>query len=244
MSPSHRLSIRNLSKRYGSRRVVKGIDMDLLSGEVVGLLGPNGAGKTTTFHMIVGFVPPNGGEVHLDDSDITDSTMYMRAKHGIVYLPQESSIFRRMTVMDNLLCVLEQQKRPPKEQMEVARDLLKELGVLHLADQRADRLSGGERRRVEIARALTLTPSFLLLDEPFAGVDPLAVLDVQRVVNHLKSAGIGILITDHNVRETLKITDRAYIIKDGEIFRSGTPMELSDDPQVRQAYLGETFSLH
>lgn len=243
MNDPHALQIKGLTKQYGSKTVVKGIDMDLASGEVVGLLGPNGAGKTTTFHMIVGFITPDSGKVLLDNRDVTRSSMFQRARHGIVYLPQEASIFRRMNVMDNLLCVLEQQKMPLTRQKEKAEDLLKELGVFHLSDQRADRLSGGERRRVEIARALTLTPAFLLLDEPFAGVDPLAVLDVQRVVGQLKESNIGVLITDHNVRETLKITDRAYIIKDGEIFRSGTPGELSEDPKVRQAYLGEAFTL-
>lgn len=243
MNKAHCLETKKLLKKYGAKEVVRGIDMIINSGEVVGLLGPNGAGKTTTFHMIVGFIAPNSGEVLLDNINVTKKPMYERAKLGIVYLPQEASIFRRMNVMDNLVCVLEQQKIPSREQYRTAIELLEELGVYHLARQRADHLSGGERRRVEIARALTLTPRFLLLDEPFAGVDPLAVLDVQRVVNHLKNKGIGVLITDHNVRETLKITDRAYIIKDGEIFKSGSPEKLSGDPQVKKAYLGESFSL-
>ena len=238
------LEVRKLSKRYAKRWVAKGIDLEVHAGEIVGLLGPNGSGKTTTFHMISGFIPPEEGGVWLNGEPLGDLPVFQRAKRGIVYLPQESSIFRKLTVRENLLLVLEQLGLSGREREERAAELMNDLGVQALANQKGETLSGGERRRVEIARALVLTPTFLLLDEPFAGIDPIAVLDLQRVIRHLKERGIGILITDHNVRETLKITDRAYIIKEGTIFRTGSPADLSRDPEVRKVYLGEEFTLN
>jgi lipopolysaccharide export system ATP-binding protein len=238
-----RLEVRDLSKRYAKRWVAKAIRLDVHAGEIVGLLGPNGSGKTTTFHMISGFIPPDEGGVWLNGEALKDMPVFQRAKRGIVYLPQESSIFRKLTVRENLLLVLEQLGLPAQEREDRAAELMDELGVHGLARQKGETLSGGERRRVEIARALVLTPKFLLLDEPFAGIDPIAVLDLQRVIRQLKGRGIGILITDHNVRETLKITDRAYIIKEGNIFRTGSPEDLSRDPEVRKVYLGEEFTL-
>jgi lipopolysaccharide export system ATP-binding protein len=238
-----RLEVKGLSKRYARNWVARGIMLDVGAGEVVGLLGPNGSGKTTTFHMISGFISPDEGGVWLNGEPLLDMPVFQRAKRGIVYLPQESSIFRKLTVRENLLLVLEQLGLSAQEREDRAEELMNELGVHGLARQKGETLSGGERRRVEIARALVLTPKFLLLDEPFAGIDPIAVLDLQRVIQQLKGRGIGILITDHNVRETLKITDRAYIIKEGAILRTGSPEDLSRDPEVRKVYLGEEFTL-
>ena len=232
-----------LTKSYNGRTVVRGVSLELNAGEVVGLLGPNGAGKTTTFYMVVGLTSPDSGRVELDGADVTHDPMYVRARKGIAYLPQEPSIFRGLSVEDNILAILETLDIDRPTRFRRLRDLLAELGLTHLAKSKAYTLSGGERRRVEIARALVINPWYILLDEPFAGIDPIAVLDIQGIVKHLKSMGIGILITDHNVRETLKITDRAYIINNGEILRAGSPAELSADPQVRKIYLGEEFTL-
>lgn len=212
-------------------------------GEVVGLLGPNGAGKTTTFYMVVGLTPPDSGDVFLDEMNITDLPMYLRARQGLSYLPQEPSVFRKLSVSENILAILETMNFTAQQRRDRMWQLLDELGLGHVAQSKAYTLSGGERRRVEIARALATDPSFMLLDEPFAGIDPIAVSDIQAIIGKLRDTGIGILITDHNVRETLKITDRAYIINNGEIFRSGSPLELSNDPEVKRVYLGETFKL-
>jgi lipopolysaccharide export system ATP-binding protein len=233
-----------LVKSYRGRRVVNEVSLQLSRGEVVGLLGPNGAGKTTTFYMIVGLVSPDSGEVRLNGRGITGLPMYQRARSGISYLPQEPSIFRKLTVEENLRSIAETLPLSWSEQQGLVSSLLKEFGIEHLRRQGAYTLSGGERRRLEIARALVLTPQFILLDEPFAGIDPLAVLDIQRIIGQLKSRGIGILITDHNVRETLNITDRAYIISDGKILRDGSPEELTNDVQVKRVYLGENFRLN
>jgi lipopolysaccharide export system ATP-binding protein len=237
------LSARNLLKVYRGRKVVRDVSIEISQGEIVGLLGPNGAGKTTTFYMVVGLTRPDGGSVLLGGEEITELPMYVRAQRGISYLPQEPSIFRKLTVEENLLAVFETLNLPHAERERRSRELLEEFGLLHLSRNRAYSLSGGERRRVEIARSLAISPAFILLDEPFAGIDPIAVYDIQRIVSHLRSRGIGILITDHNVRETLKITDRAYIIKEGEIFRQGVPESLSADAEVRRIYLGESFNL-
>ena len=238
------LAAQHLVKVYRSRKVVKDVSVEIRQGEIVGLLGPNGAGKTTTFYMIVGLVKPDGGNVTLGDDDITELPMYLRAKQGISYLPQEASVFRKLTVEENLLAVFETMRLPRAEREARTNALLEEFGITHIARNRAYALSGGERRRVEIARSLAINPAFILLDEPFAGIDPIAVFEIQRIVSQLRSRGIGILITDHNVRETLKITDRAYIIKEGEIFRQGAPESLSSDAEVRRIYLGETFNLN
>ena len=238
------LSTRNLVKVYRGRRVVRDVSVDIRQGEIVGLLGPNGAGKTTTFYMVVGLTRPDGGSVLLGNEEITAMPMYLRAQKGISYLPQEASIFRKLTVEQNLLAVFETMGISAAERERRARKLLEEFGLTHIMKSRGYALSGGERRRVEIARCLAINPAFILLDEPFAGIDPIAVLDIQRIVSQLRERGIGILITDHNVRETLKITDRAYIIKEGEIFRQGPPELLSTDPEVRRIYLGEGFNLH
>jgi lipopolysaccharide export system ATP-binding protein len=233
-----------IGKMYRGRRVVNGVSLSVDRGEVVGLLGPNGAGKTTTFYMIVGLIPPDSGRVMIGDADLTDVPMYLRArKHGISYLPQEASIFRKLTVEENILAVLETQNGGAEERHGKMERLLEQLGLSHIRKNRGHALSGGERRRVEIARALCIQPSFILLDEPFSGIDPIAVLDLQKIIFALKESGIGILITDHNVRETLSVTDRAYIINEGRIFRSGTPEELGNDPEVKRVYLGESFSL-
>jgi lipopolysaccharide export system ATP-binding protein len=232
-----------LTKTYGRRTVVSAVDLDIREGEVVGLLGPNGAGKTTTFYMVVGLARPDSGQVFLGDEDITALPMYLRARAGIGYLPQEASVFRKLTAEENVRAILEMLGLPAAEQRPRARALLEELGIGAMARQAADTLSGGERRRLEICRALATSPSFILLDEPFAGIDPIAVIDIQRIISHLKGRGIGVLITDHNVRETLKITDRAYILRDGHVFRSGTPRSLASDPDVRRVYLGEAFQL-
>jgi len=235
-----------LTKDYRGRKVVDGVSLELRSGEVVGLLGPNGAGKTTTFYMIVGLCAPSGGEVRLNGENITDMPMYRRARAGISYLPQEPSVFRKLSVRENIQCIAETLPIPAKLQKKRTEELLEEFGIAHLGGQGAWTLSGGERRRLEIARALVLTPGFILLDEPFAGIDPLAVLDIQRIINGtggLKDKGIGVLITDHNVRETLNITDRAYIINDSRILKEGVPARLADDEDVRKVYLGENFRL-
>ena len=224
--------------------MVRDVSLEVASGEIVGLLGPNGAGKTTTFSIVVGLVQPDSGVVRLGEQDLTDLPMYRRARAGISYLPQEPSVFRRMTVEENLLAILETLELSPGEREERAAALLSEFGLEALRRNKAFTLSGGERRRVEIARSLVLSPYFLLLDEPFAGIDPIAVLDIQQIVRRLASSGIGVLVTDHNVRETLSIVDRAYIIHGGEILRSGTPLALSSDAAVRKIYLGESFRLH
>jgi lipopolysaccharide export system ATP-binding protein len=232
-----------LTKRYGQRDVVRSVDLELKPTEVVGLLGPNGAGKTTTFNMVAGGVKPSSGEVFLGETEITGLPMYRRARLGITYLPQEPSIFRKLSVADNVNAILETVEPNRTVRRERLRELLAELGLTEKANLRADTLSGGERRRVEITRALVLDPKFMLLDEPFAGIDPIAVIDIQKIIEQLKGRGIGVIITDHNVRETLSICDHAYIIKDGEIIREGTPEEIASDEQVRQIYLGENFQL-
>ncbi|WP_028578431.1 LPS export ABC transporter ATP-binding protein [Desulfomicrobium escambiense] len=237
------LSGRQLAKRYGVRDVVRDIDLDVRQGEVVGVLGPNGAGKTTTFYMLAGIVTPTRGEVTLDGVDITRWPLHKRARLGMSYLPQESSIFRKLTVRQNLQLILEYSGRTAEEQKRTADRLLDELGITRLQDQQAAYLSGGERRRLEIARALIRDPKFILLDEPFAGIDPLAVDDIQTIIEGLKAKGIGVLISDHNVRETLQICDRAYLVYDGRIILSGSPDEIVADPGARKVYLGEGFSL-
>jgi len=237
------LRTHDLTKSYGGRTVVRGVSLGVASGEVVGLLGPNGAGKTTTFYMTVGLTAPDAGRVTLDDTDVTNDPMYVRARKGIGYLPQEPSIFRGLTVEQNVLAILETLDLTAAERRQRSRELLAELNLLHLASAPAYTLSGGERRRAEITRALVISPKFILLDEPFAGIDPIAVTDIQKIIFHLKARGIGVLITDHNVRETLRITDRAYIVHDGGVFRSGTPDELATDHDVRRIYLGSDFRL-
>jgi len=232
-----------LTKRYGQRDVVRSVDLEVKPTEVVGLLGPNGAGKTTTFNMVAGGVKPSSGEVFLGETDITDLPMYRRARLGITYLPQEPSIFRKLSVAENVNAILETVEPSRTVRRERLRELLAELGLTEKADLKGDTLSGGERRRVEITRALVLDPQFMLLDEPFAGIDPIAVIDIQKIIEQLKGKGIGVIITDHNVRETLSICDHAYIIKDGEIIRKGTPEEIASDEQVRKIYLGENFQL-
>lgn len=238
------LATDEIGKSYRGRRVVNGVSLRVEQGEVVGLLGPNGAGKTTTFYTIVGLIPPDSGRVMLDDEDITNVPMYLRARqYGISYLPQEASVFRKLTVEENVLAVLEAQPISWHERREKMETLIDQLGLEHIRLNRGYALSGGERRRVEIARALCINPAFILLDEPFSGIDPIAVLDLQEIIFGLKKSGIGVLITDHNVRETLSVTDRAYIITEGRIFRHGTPGELGRDPEVRRIYLGENFSM-
>jgi lipopolysaccharide export system ATP-binding protein len=238
------LATDEIGKSYRGRRVVNGVSLRVGQGEVVGLLGPNGAGKTTTFYTIVGLIPPDTGRVLIDDEDITDVPMYLRARqYGISYLPQEASVFRKLTVEENILAVLEAQPIFWHERRERMEKLIDQLGLEHIRLNRGYALSGGERRRVEIARALCINPTFILLDEPFSGIDPIAVLDLQKIISDLKAAGIGVLITDHNVRETLSVTDRAYIINVGRIFRQGTPEQLGSDPEVRRVYLGQSFSL-
>ncbi|HAK36897.1 MAG: LPS export ABC transporter ATP-binding protein [Nitrospinaceae bacterium] len=237
------LRAKNLAKSYRNRQVVKGVSIEVKRGEIVGLLGPNGAGKTTTFYMVVGLTPPDEGQVLLGDDDVTKFPMHMRAKKGVSYLPQEPSVFRKLTVEENIIAVMETLDIPNFEGKKRARTLLRELNILHIKNARAYALSGGERRRVEISRALATSPEFILLDEPFAGIDPIAVADIQSIISHLKNKGIGVLITDHNVRETLSITDRAYIINAGEIIASGLPNEVAQDEKVKQIYLGDQFSL-
>ncbi len=234
----------DLVKVYGEKHAVRAVSIEVHPAEVVGLLGPNGAGKTTTFNMIAGSVRPTRGRVYLGEREITDLPMYRRARLGITYLPQEASIFRRLSVADNVNAILETIEPDRTARRERLQELLLELGLIDKASRRGDSLSGGERRRVEITRALVLDPRYMLLDEPFAGVDPIAVIDIQKIIEQLKSRSIGVIITDHNVRETLSICDRAYIIKDGEILRLGTPEEIADDPEVRAVYLGKNFRLN
>ena len=233
----------NLKKIYKKRSVVNKVSIQVEQGEVVGLLGPNGAGKTTTFYMIVGMIKPNEGKVFLDDSEITDEPMYKRAKMGIGYLPQEASVFRRLSVEDNIMAVLQMLKITPDERKRVQEELLNELGLINVRKSQGFQLSGGERRRCEIARALAMNPKFILLDEPFAGVDPIATEDIMNIVANLKLKGIGVLITDHNVHETLSIVDKAYILINGVIFKSGSANELANDEEVKRLYLGEKFKL-
>ena len=233
----------NLTKSYGGRTVVRGVSLAVDAGEIVGLLGPNGAGKTTTFYMVVGLTAPDAGRVMLAGQDVTNDPMYVRARKGIGYLPQEPSIFRGLTVEQNVLAILETLNLSRARRRARADQLLGELKLAALAKSPAHTLSGGERRRVEITRALVISPVFILLDEPFAGIDPIAVTDIQSIIFHLKARGIGVLITDHNVRETLRITDRAYIVHDGAVFRSGTPDELAADEDVKRIYLGTDFRL-
>jgi lipopolysaccharide export system ATP-binding protein len=234
----------DLSKSYRGRKVVDNVEIEIGQGEVVGLLGPNGAGKTTTFYMIVGLARPDSGRVVLDGAEITDLPMYLRARSGISYLPQEPSVFRQLTSEQNLLAVLETLPLTPEQQRDRLEELLAQMGLETVRQSKAYTLSGGERRRLEIARSLTLQPSFILLDEPFSGIDPLTVKDLQDLIRELSRSGIGVLITDHNVRETLTVTDRAYIVNHGKIMKRGTPIELSDDPEVRRVYLGDNFRLN
>ncbi|HYM12732.1 MAG TPA: LPS export ABC transporter ATP-binding protein [Bryobacterales bacterium] len=237
------LHTESLSKAYRGRKIVDDLSVSVSLGEVVGLLGPNGAGKTTSFYMIVGLISADSGRVWFNDEDITDLPMYQRARRGISYLPQEPSVFRKLSVEENLLAILETLSIPEHERRERLENLIEQLGLETVRHSKAYQLSGGERRRVEIARSLVISPQFLLLDEPFSGIDPKQVLELQRIISGLRESGIGILITDHNVRETLTVTDRAYIINNGRIFRSGPPSELGRDPEVKRVYLGETFSL-
>ena len=237
------LATDEIAKSYRGRRVVNGVSLHINQAEVVGLLGPNGAGKTTSFYMIVGLIPPDSGRVLIDNQDITGLPMYLRARnYGISYLPQEPSVFRKLTVEENILAVLEVQPLSWQERRKKRDQLIDELGLGHIRTNMGYALSGGERRRVEIARALCISPKFILLDEPFSGIDPIAVLDLQKIIFDLKANGIGVLVTDHNVRETLSVTDRAYIINEGRIFRTGTPEQLGSDPEVKRVYLGESFS--
>ena len=238
-----KITAKNIVKTYRNRRVVDGISLDVKQGEIVGLLGPNGAGKTTSFYMMVGLVKPNEGHVYLDDEDVTDQPMYRRAQMGIGYLAQEASVFRKLSVEDNILAVLEMTDLSKFEQNAKLESLLDEFGLQHIRKNRGDLLSGGERRRTEISRCLATDPKFILLDEPFARVDPIAVEDIQQIVSKLKDKNIGILITDHNVHETLSITDRAYLLFEGKILKSGTADELAADEQVRKVYLGQNFEL-
>lgn len=238
------LSTEEIGKSYGGRHVVRGVSLKIEQGEVVGLLGPNGAGKTTSFYMIVGLVRPDSGRILVDGAEITRTPMYLRARsHGISYLPQEPSVFRKLTVEDNILAVLETQPLSWESRRTRTEKLLEQLNLGHVRKTQGYALSGGERRRVEIARCLAIDPAFILLDEPFSGIDPIAVLDLQEIIFGLKRSGIGVLITDHNVRETMSVTDRAYIITEGKIFRTGTPGDLGRDPEVRRIYLGEKFSM-
>jgi len=237
------LKAANLVKSYKGRRVVNDVTLRIRQGEVVGLLGPNGAGKTTTFYILVGLTSPDRGQVFLDGREITDLPMYLRARSGISYLPQEPSVFRKLSVDDNILAILETLPYTRAQRRKRLDDLIEELGLIQVRKNLGDALSGGERRRVEIARSLVISPSFILLDEPFAGIDPIAVLDIQRIVNRLRAKGIGVLITDHNVREILRVTDRAYIINEGKILQAGTPRELALNQEVKRLYLGENFRL-
>lgn len=244
-APGRRRLLRaeNLVKRYKKRTVVRGVSIEVRQGEVVGLLGPNGAGKTTTFYMIVGMIPPNDGRVYLDDGEITGVAMYRRARMGIGYLPQEASVFRKMSVEENILAVLQMLDMSAAERGAKCAKLMADFNIAHLAKSKGYMLSGGERRRTEIARALATDPNFILLDEPFAGIDPIAVEEIMRIVGALKARGIGVLVTDHNVHETLSITDRAYLLFEGQILKAGTSKSLADDPEARKLYLGEKFRL-
>jgi lipopolysaccharide export system ATP-binding protein len=232
-----------LVKKFGQRVVVKGVSIEIRSGEIVGLLGPNGAGKTTTFYMITGLLRPNEGKIYLDDKDITDMPIHMRARLGIGYLPQEPSIFRKLTVEENLLTILQFLPMSNRDRMAKVEELLTEFGIAHLRKSLASSLSGGEARRLEVARSLLTSPKIILLDEPFLGIDPITVADIQLIINQLKEKGLGILITDHNVRETLSIVDRAYIINEGEVIASGEPIDIANNDRVKQIYLGEKFVL-
>ena len=238
-----KLHAENLMKSYSGRKVVKDVSLEVNQGEIVGLLGPNGAGKTTSFYMIVGIIKPNGGKIFLDDKEITNYPMYKRAQNGIGYLAQEASVFRKLSIEDNILSVLQMTKLSKKEQNDKMESLIEEFGLGHIRKSRGDLLSGGERRRTEIARALATDPNFILLDEPFAGVDPVAVEDIQRIIAKLTKKNIGILITDHNVQETLAITDRTYLMFEGGILKAGKPEELAEDDMVRKVYLGKNFEL-
>jgi len=237
------LSVEGLTKSFGEKRAVDDVSLEVMGGEVVGLLGPNGAGKTTAFYLITGLLKPTSGRVYLNGEDVTTYPMYMRARKGIGYLPQESSIFRKLTVEENILAILETLDISGKERQNRQQDLLRELGISSIAKRKAYALSGGEQRRVEITRALVLQPLFILLDEPFSGIDPIAVMDIQNIIFQLQSKGIGIIITDHNVRETLGVCDRAYIINEGRILERGTPEEIAQSKRARQIYLGEGFRL-
>ncbi len=237
------LSLSKLCKTYSGRQVVKDVDMQVNSGQVVGLLGPNGAGKTTTFYMTVGIIRPDAGNVYFDEENITQYPMHIRARKGVGYLPQETSIFRKLTVQENILAILETLPLKKEERLQRTQSLLKELGIDRLANQKAALLSGGEKRRLEISRALATNPAFMLLDEPFAGVDPLAVNDIKEIIEHLRDRNIGILISDHNVRETLKVCDIAYILSDGVVIESGAPQTIADSEIARRIYLGDEFSL-
>jgi len=238
-----KLAVQNLVKSYRGRKVVDSVNLSVESGEVIGLLGPNGAGKTTTFYMTVGMVKPDEGHVFLADKEITDLPMYQRARSGVGYLPQEASIFRKLTVKQNVMAILETMGLRKSEREERADKLLDELGIRRLSEQKASVLSGGERRRLEITRCLVTNPSFILLDEPFAGIDPLAVIDIKNIIEHLKNRGIGILISDHNVRETLEACDKAYILNDGQVIESGTPQKIASSDIARRIYLGDEFRL-
>jgi lipopolysaccharide export system ATP-binding protein len=242
-SPKQTLLTRGLKKSFGNRVVVDGVDLEVPAGEVVGLLGPNGAGKTTTFYMVVGLARPDEGQVLIGDQAITGLPMYLRARKGISYLPQEPSIFRRLTVRQNVLAVLEALQLPAQERTEILGRLLSELKISHIGDIKGFALSGGERRRVEIARALATSPDFILLDEPFAGIDPIAVVDIQNIIGDLKKRGIGVLISDHNVRETLGVCDKAYIMNEGRVIEHGDPKTIVESKKAREIYLGEKFSL-
>jgi lipopolysaccharide export system ATP-binding protein len=242
MATTRTLSTTDISKAYRGRKVVDDVSLWIKQGEVVGLLGPNGAGKTTSFYMIVGLITPDSGTVRLDDEDITALPMYQRARRGISYLPQEPSVFRKLSVENNLMAILQTLPLNGRERHKRMNELIDQLGLDTVRHNKGYALSGGERRRVEIARSLVIEPSFLMLDEPFSGIDPIQVLEIQRIIFDLKRSGIGILITDHNVRETLAVTDRAYIINNGQIFRSGSPEDLGRDPEVKRVYLGENFN--
>jgi lipopolysaccharide export system ATP-binding protein len=237
------LETSHISKSYSGRKVVNDVSANVSQGEVVGLLGPNGAGKTTSFYIIVGLITADSGKVMMDGKDLTNMPMYQRARHGISYLPQEASVFRKLTVQENLLAILQTRRMSGRERREKMNQLIEELGLETVRNSKGYQLSGGERRRVEIARSLAIDPAFLLLDEPFSGIDPIQVLELQRIIFDLKKSGIGILVTDHNVRETLMVVDRAYIINEGKIFRTGTPDELGRDAEVKRVYLGESFTL-
>ncbi len=239
----HRLLLKNLAKSYDGRKVVDDVTMEVLSGEVVGLLGPNGAGKTTTFYMVLGVLKPDAGAIYLDEEDISTLPIYLRARKGLQYLPQESSVFRKLTVAENILAILETLEPDPERRQERLLKLLGELRLIHLANQKASALSGGERRRVEITRALVTSPHFIILDEPFAGIDPLAVTDIQNIIVQLKSKGLGVLISDHNVREALNVCDRGYILNEGVILEEGTPDHLVNSELAKRIYLGESFKL-
>lgn len=243
MSKKHILSAEGLCKTYGKRPVLRSVSVGLTGGEIVGLLGPNGAGKTTTFSIIVGIIRPDTGVVKYNGEDITMWPMHKRARRGVTYLPQEPSVFRRLTVEENIMAILETTRLNKTQREERLHDLLAELRIGHLASNRADSLSGGERRRVEISRALVMSPAFMLLDEPFAGIDPLSVVDIQEIILQLRGSGIGILLTDHNVRETLTICDRAYLLSDGQVFEEGTPEDITSSARAKELYLGERFRL-